>query len=170
MDEVQQVGHRRPQALDGDGVDAMNGVDHAFGRVATLTGVQQARERTLVVGVLVNVGDAQLGLPQERVVGALENLALFGDGPDHYFERRAAVHVAKAAGVDLAHHGSQPAPNGTEVLQPFVPKKPAAVRAARICFPALDERREGVMWLRHHRCNSTMTVAGAADLLLHFQQ
>ena len=60
MDEVQQVGHRRPQALDLQRVDALDGLDHGLGRVAAVAGVQQPGEGLLVRGVLVDVGDAQL--------------------------------------------------------------------------------------------------------------
>ncbi len=65
MDEVQQVGDGRPQPLDADGVDAMDRLDDGLRGVTALAGVQQRREGALVVPVLVDVGDAQLGLPVE---------------------------------------------------------------------------------------------------------
>ena len=186
VDEVQQVGHRRPQALDADGVDAVDGLDHGFGRVAAFAGMQQARESALVVGVFVDVGNAQLGFPQEGVVSPLEDLPLFGDGPHHNLERRASVHIAEAAAVDLAHYGAQPAADRTEVLQAFVPEEPAAVGGTGVSLPALDQGPEAACGYghqcgrqcrrhrRHHcqdqRCSLIVIVAGAAVLLLHIQQ
>ena len=86
MDEVEQVRHCRPQTLDANGVDAPDRLDHGVGRVTALAGVQQAGEGALVVRVLVDVWDAKLGLSQERVIGALENLTLLRDGAHRHFE------------------------------------------------------------------------------------
>lgn len=46
----------------------------------------------------------------------------------------------------------------------------ASLKASTKALPALDERRRGICWRRHYRCNLTVTVADDADLLLHIQQ
>src|SRR3546814_3642694 len=67
--------------------------------------VQEAAEGALMLGVLVDIRDAQLGFPQERVVGALEYLPLLGHGGHHRFQRRAAIGVAEGAGINLLQIG-----------------------------------------------------------------
>jgi len=50
--------------------------NNVFGRVTADTIVQQVPEGALVGGMLVNVRNTELGLPEESMVGALENLTL----------------------------------------------------------------------------------------------
>ena len=84
-------------------VEAADGFHNRLPVGATSAGVQETTESELVVSVFVDVGDAQLGLPQKGVVGALEDLALLGDRADDGFEGGTLVDVAERAGVDLAH-------------------------------------------------------------------
>jgi hypothetical protein len=99
--EIQQVGNRRPQAFDAVRVQCPACHEYFFRLVAAVARVEQSAEGTLVRRVLVDVGDAQFGLPEERVVCSLENLALLRDGRDYRFERRAAIRVAKHTGFDF---------------------------------------------------------------------
>ena len=101
--------------------------------------VEEAAEGALVVRVLVDVRDAQLGLPQKRVVGALEDLPLLGDRADDGLERRAPVGVAEGARLDLRDHLLDAATDGAEVLEPLLPEKPGPVRPAGIVAPTLDK-------------------------------
>jgi hypothetical protein len=86
VDEVQQVRHRWPQTLDAQRVEPADGPDDLLRGVAAVAGAQHLRECALVGAVLVNVGDPQLGLPEKGVIGALEDLALFGNRADHRFQ------------------------------------------------------------------------------------
>ena len=104
MDEVQKIGRRRSEALDPMAVDSAYGLAHLVGGGAAVAGMEKASERLLIGDALVDVGNAQLGLPQEGVVGTLEDLPLLGDRANDGSQRRTAVGVAKRASVDLADH------------------------------------------------------------------
>src|SRR3546814_17760395 len=80
MHEVQQVRRGGPQALDSVPVECVDRLQHACLVVAALAFVQEAAEGALMLGVLVDIRDAPLGFPQERVGGALEYLPLLGHG------------------------------------------------------------------------------------------
>ncbi len=86
MKEIEQVGRRRPQPLDLERVYAADVADDLLGGIAARAIVEQATERPLIVRAFVNVGNAQLGLPQPGMVGALEDLPLFGDRVDNRFQ------------------------------------------------------------------------------------
>ncbi|KIU01041.1 hypothetical protein QU38_02700, partial [Staphylococcus aureus] len=60
--------------------------DDLLGGIAARAIVEQATERPLVVRAFVDVWNAQLGLPQPGMVGALEDLPLFGDRVDNRFQ------------------------------------------------------------------------------------
>ena len=62
--------------------------------------MQQTAKGALVGRVLVDVGNPELWLPQERVVGALEYLALFGDRMDDGLQRRAPIGDAEPARLE----------------------------------------------------------------------
>jgi hypothetical protein len=49
-------------------------------------GEQEPAERPQVARMLINVGDAQLRLPKERMVGAFEHPPLLSDIMDHGFQ------------------------------------------------------------------------------------
>lgn len=107
--------------------------------VSQHSGVEQPSKSALVVGTFVDVRDSQLGLSEESMIGALEDLALFGDRADDYFERRAAVGVAERSRLDLANHFRQAAADGPEILEPVGPEKPASINAAGVGLPTFDE-------------------------------
>ena len=104
MEEVEQVRRGRSQAFDADGVQTPDRGDYLPLRRTARAGIQKDREGALIPGVLIRVRDPELGLPEESVIRALEDLPLLGDGTDHNFQGGAPVGVAKRAGLDLAHH------------------------------------------------------------------
>jgi hypothetical protein len=91
--------------------------------------VKQPCERTLVVGVLVNIGNAQFRLPEKRVIGTLEDLPLFGNRSDNGLQRRSSVRIAKGACVNFLDDGADPAPDGSEILEAFRPEEPGLIGA-----------------------------------------
>ena len=129
MNEVQQVRHSRPKAFDLMRVDPADGLDHLLGVIATVARMQQSGEGALVGGVLIDVGDAQLGLPEKRMLGALEDLALPCHRTHDRLERRAAERAAEGASINVLDHLGQATADGTEVLQPLFPQKPRVVGA-----------------------------------------
>jgi hypothetical protein len=120
-------------------VEPADRVDHRLAGVAAVARVQQPPEGALVVLVLVDVRDAQLGLPQKRVVRTLEDLPLLGDRRHDGLQRRAPIHVAEASTLDLAHDLPDAAPDRAEVLQALFPQEPGAVRRMGIGLPTVDQ-------------------------------
>jgi hypothetical protein len=139
MQEVEEVCRRRTQPFDVFLVELPDGVQDVVLGLAAGAQVQEAPERDLVLAILVDVGDAQLGLPEEGVVGALEDLALLRDGADNRLEQGALVDVAEGIGLDGLDDLFDPPPDGAEVLEAFFPEKPRAVGRAGVRAPALDE-------------------------------
>ena len=139
MEEVEEVRGRRPEALDPALVEPPDRGEELLLAAAARARVKEPRERELVLPVLVDVGDAELRLPEEGVVRALEDLALLRDRADDRLERRALVDVAEGARLDLRDDGPDSPPDGAEVLEAFLPEEPRAVRPTRIRPPALDE-------------------------------
>src|SRR3546814_8349715 len=92
MHEVQQVRRGGPQALDSVPVECVDRLQHACLVVAALAFVQEAAEGALMLGVLVDIRDAQLGFPQERVVGALEYLR----SEEHTSELQSLMRISYA--------------------------------------------------------------------------
>ena len=82
----------------------------------------------------------QLGLPHERVVGALEDLALLGDRVEHRLEGRTTIRDPERPAVDLLDDLHDPAPDRAEVLEPLLPQEPRPVGPAGILAPLLDQR------------------------------
>jgi len=121
VQEIEQVRGRRPQPLDAYGRQGPDRSQNLRLGGAAAAGLQHPREGELVVAVLVDVGDPQLGLPQEGMVGALEHLALLGDGSDDSLQRRPLVDHSEGVRLDLPDHLLDPAPDGTEVLDPLFP-------------------------------------------------
>lgn len=87
MDEIKEVGHCRAETLDRERIDLANRLDNGLGGVATVASMQKARECALIFGVFVDVRNAQLRLPEKRMVRPFENLALFGNRSDHRLQR-----------------------------------------------------------------------------------
>jgi hypothetical protein len=82
---------------------------------------QKSPKSSLVIRTLINVRDAKFWLPEEGVVRALEDLALLGDRPHDSFKRRAFVHIAKCAALDLFDHARDATPNGPKILEALLP-------------------------------------------------
>jgi len=133
--KIEQVGDRGPEPLDLQAIDRVDMANNFLGRVATRTGVEQATERPLVLRVFVDIGYAELRLPEKGMVSAFENLTLLGDGMNDRFERRSPVGDAERAALDLTNDLANTTPDRAEVFQPFVPQKPASVGCARIVTP-----------------------------------
>mmetsp|Transcript_61794 Transcript_61794/g.146106 ORF Transcript_61794/g.146106 Transcript_61794/m.146106 type:complete len:480 (-) Transcript_61794:495-1934(-) len=145
VDEVQQVCDRWAQPLDLLRVDALDRVDDRLRGIAAVTRVQQPRKRPLVVGVFVDVGDAELGLPQEGVVRTLEDLPLLGNRAHHRLQRRTTVRVAEGSGLDVLHHLADASADRPEILQPLFPQEPAVVGAVRIGLPVVNQQGKAVV-------------------------
>lgn len=64
VQEVEEIDDGRTEALDALGVDLPVGGEHLLHRGAADTGVEQAAEDALVLRVLVDVGDVELGCPR----------------------------------------------------------------------------------------------------------
>jgi len=87
MNEIQQVGRRRPESLNAEAAESSDRVeDFAFG-VAAVKRMEQSGKGTLILGMLIDVGNGQFWLPQEGVIRAFENLPLFSDQGHHGLER-----------------------------------------------------------------------------------
>ena len=139
MDEIQQVGHRWPQAFDAQCINALYGIGHRVKRVTAIARMQKSGKRALVFGMLVNIGDTQFGLPEKRMICSFEHLALLGNGFDCDLQRRAAIGIAKAPAVDFLDDQLNTAPDRAKVFQPLGPQKPCVVGAVWIESPALNQ-------------------------------
>jgi hypothetical protein len=132
VEEVEQVGNGRAEPLDLQPVDRVDVVDDLLGGVAARAVVEQPAERALVLGAFVDVGDAQLRLPQEGVLRTLKDLTLLGDRMDDGLERRPAIGDAERARRDLRYNLLKAAADRAEVLDALVPQEPRAVGGAGI--------------------------------------
>jgi hypothetical protein len=165
--KVEDVRHGWPEALDFQGIDAADlRQDLLFG-VAAHACIQQAPEGALIGGILVDVRNAQLGLPQEGVVGAFERLPLLGDRVHHGLERGAAIRDTKSIGGDLGGDLLHAAANRAKVLQTVFPQEPALISPPRICPPPHEQfLHQG---LRHEPSSPgrtiELTVRDRADAL-----
>ena len=139
MQEVEQVRYGRSETLYLLGVQLPDGGEDLDLGVAADACIEQAAEGALVVGVLVDVRDAQLGFPQECVVGTFEDLALLGDGMNHRLQRGATVGVAEGARLDVGDDLLDAAADGAEILHPLLPQEPGAVGRAGVLPPPLDQ-------------------------------
>ncbi|MGD6519191.1 hypothetical protein VWQ21_22610, partial [Xanthomonas citri pv. citri] len=129
---------RRAEARDPRLVERLDGREHLRLGGAAQAGVEEAPEGDLVGAVLVDVRDAQLRLPEEGVVGAVEDLALLCDRVGPRLQSRAAVGVAEGVGPDLLDHGLEAASDRAEVLDALLPQGPGPVGAARVVAPGPD--------------------------------
>jgi hypothetical protein len=139
VQEVEQVRGRGAQALDARPVECLDRRQDMRLGVATQARVEEPAEGELVVAVLVDIRDAQLRLPEEGVVGALEDLALLRDGVDNRLQRGASVRIAEGAGPDLLDDGLDAAPDRAEVLDTLLPQEPRPVGSAGILAPVPEE-------------------------------
>ena len=133
--EVNQIRCGRSQTLDTPGVEVTDRRDHALFPGAADACVQEPGERQLVVAALVDVGDAQLGLPEKCVISAPKDLPLLGDGSDHSLQRRTLVRVPECARVNLRDDLGDAAPDRPEVLEPIFPQEPRLVGRVWVGLP-----------------------------------
>ena len=85
MEEVEDVGHGRTQAFDFQSVEVVNGPQDLLFARGVEDGFQKLAKSDFVLGVFIDVGDAQFWLPVEGVGGPFENLFLLRDGGQHAF-------------------------------------------------------------------------------------
>ncbi len=102
--EIEKICRGWPQPLDAARVEAMYRADHLCLLVAADARVEELGEGQLVLTVLVDVRYAQLRLPKERMVGALEHLPLLREGPHHGLQRGPPVLAAETVSPDVIHH------------------------------------------------------------------
>lgn len=86
MQEVEEVCRGRAEAFDRLRIEYVYRIDEHVAAFAAETHVEKRPERALVLGMLVDVWNAQFRLPEKRVVGALEQLPLFVDGANDSLE------------------------------------------------------------------------------------
>ncbi len=144
MKEVEQIGDGRSETLDPSAVDLANGFEHIALASAANARVQQAAERLLIFGVLVDVRNAQLRLPQKCMIGAFEYLPLLGNGADDRFQGGTAIGVAKHALRDLRNHLLYATADRAKVLEPLVPQEPVLVGAVGIVPPLVNQRKNRI--------------------------
>ena len=140
VNEVQQVGDGRAQPLDAVLVQLLNRLNQFLFGVAAIARMQQPGERSLMIGILIDVRDAQFGLPEEGMVRPLEDLALLCNRGDHGFEGGPAIGVAECPSLNLIDDRADAAPNGAEVLEALRPEKPRLICPVPVSFPSLNER------------------------------
>lgn len=79
MKEIEEIGRCGPKPLDAAAVQGVDRLKHLrFTRAAGAL-VEKGGKGKLIAAVFVDVGDAELRLPKEGMVGSLEDLALLGD-------------------------------------------------------------------------------------------
>ena len=86
VQEVEQVGRRWSESLDLVAIERSDGLEYLRFRVAARARVEERGERQLVLPVLIDVRDAQLRLPEPRVIRAPEHRPLFRDRADDGLE------------------------------------------------------------------------------------
>ena len=133
------------------GVETADRGEHRSLLGAAGASIEHAGERELVARVLVDVGNAQLGLPQPGVVSPAEHLPLLGDSAYHRLQGRVPVRVAEGAALDLLHHAENAATDGAKVLQPLFPREPGAAGGAWVVSPAQDQLARRFVMVRHGR-------------------
>lgn len=122
-----------------------NGSQQLLFGIATETGVEEPTKSALIFGTLIDVGDTQLWLPQERVIGAFKYLSLLGYRLNNGLERGAAIPVPKDARFDLGNHLLNPAADRAKILDSLLPKEPGQVCSVWIIFPSSEQRQE-ILW------------------------
>jgi hypothetical protein len=138
MEEVENVGRGRPEALDLVFVECANGREEFALAGAAGARVQKVSEGNLVVSILVDVGNAELGFPQKRMVRTPKDLTLLSDRTHHRLERLALVSSAEGTVIDLRNHLLDATAYGSEILETLFPQKPSSVGAFRIRTPLLQ--------------------------------
>ena len=71
--------------------------------VAAHTGVKKLTESDLIFTRFIYVGNAQLGLPKERMVCTLKDLPLFSDGLHHGLKWRPAISCSKRVPLNIGN-------------------------------------------------------------------
>jgi hypothetical protein len=151
VEKVEEVRDRRAEALDLPPVELPNSLDQPLFPGTARARVEELPETKLVLRVLVDVRDPELGLPQERVVGPLEDLPLFRDRTHDGLERRALVDVAEDAGLNLRDDRRETPPDRAEVLETLLPEEPRPIGGTGVRAPAVNELPERIVdsgWFR----------------------
>ena len=116
MEEVEKIRRGRAEPFDLPIRKPVNrGQDTTLVRAAAAL-LQELPERDLVVTVLVDVRNAQFGFPEEGVVGAFEDLPLFGNRSDDGFKGGTFVDVPECRRLNLVDDQIQTAPDRPSVF------------------------------------------------------
>nr|WP_231867887.1 hypothetical protein [Gluconobacter thailandicus] len=108
--------------------------------IAAQTGIKKQPECFLVGRIFVDIGNAQLRLPQEGVIRTLENLALLRNRMDDRFQRGTTIGDPECALGYLGNDLLQTTADRPKILDTFVPQKPALIGPCRIVPPAKEIR------------------------------
>ena len=79
VNEVKQVGRGGAEDFDALGFERADRLEHVGLLGAAVARMQQPSKGALIVPVFVDVRNPQFGLPQERMIGPLEDLTLLGN-------------------------------------------------------------------------------------------
>src|SRR3546814_13562582 len=79
MQKIYKSGYRGAQPFNLLSIDCVDPGYDFFRSFAAGAMVKKSAKGSLIVGVLVDVGDSEFGLPQECMIRTFENLSLLGD-------------------------------------------------------------------------------------------
>src|SRR3546814_12528987 len=101
--------------------------------------VKKSAKGSLIVGVLVDVGDYEFGLPQECMIRTFENLSLLDDRMNNDLQCRTPICRLEGAGIDFGADLRDSSSYRTTILQSFLPYEPHLIHRAGISAPALHQ-------------------------------
>src|SRR3546814_14543240 len=96
MQKIEKIGYRGTQPFNLLSIDCVDPGDDFFRSIAAGAMVKKSAKGSLIVGVLVDVGDSEFGLPQECMIRTFENLSLLGDRMNNDLQRSDDRRVGKA--------------------------------------------------------------------------
>src|SRR3546814_11367831 len=101
MQKIEKIGYRGTQPFNLLSIDCVDPGDDFFRSIAAGAMVKKSAKGSLIVGVLVDVGDSEFGLPQECMIRTFENLSLLGDRMNNDLQCRTPICRSAGAGLDF---------------------------------------------------------------------
>lgn len=143
MQEVEDIADRWTQPLDGSGCQLEHLFFQGFDIGRLQTGIQELTKPLLVGFVLIDVGNAELGLPVEGMGGAFEHLLLFGNAAENKLQGGALKVIGEATILDVFDNGPDTTSNATKSFQAlFIADEPGVVHRFGVCLVSLGSRQE----------------------------